>query len=123
MNSSDDVKRFMDACDQKETGFGKQSTLYIALIREEFDELMNAFFRGNLVDIADGCADLKWVIEGLEHTLQIPQQDVWNEVARSNLAKIDDETGKVLKREDGKVLKPEGWTPPDIKSILNNNKE
>lgn len=123
MNSSDDVKRFMDACDQKETGFGKQSNLYMVLIREEFDELMNAFFRGNLVDIADGCADLKWVIEGLEHTLQIPQQDVWNEVARSNLAKIDDETGKVLKRVDGKVLKPEGWTPPDIKSILDNNKE
>jgi len=123
MNSSDDVKRFMDACDQKETGFGKQATLYIVLIREEFDELMNAFFRQNMVDIADGCADLKWVIEGLEHTLKIPQQDVWNEVARSNLAKIDDETGKVLKRNDGKVLKPEGWTPPDIKSILNNNKE
>ena len=123
MNSSDDVKRFMNACDQKETGFGKQSNLYMVLIREEFDELMNAFFRGNLVDIADGCADLKWVIEGLEHTLQIPQQDVWNEVARSNLAKIDDETGKVLKRVDGKVLKPEGWTPPDIKSILDNNKE
>ena len=55
--------------------------------------------------------------------MQIPQQDVWNEVARSNLAKIDDETGKVLKRVDGKVLKPEGWTPPDIKSILDNNKE
>lgn len=123
MNSSDDVKRFMDACDQKETGFGKQSNLYMVLIREEFDELMNAFFRGNLVDIADGCADLKWVIEGLEHTLQIPQQDVWNEVARSNLAKIDDETGKVLKRADGKVLKPEGWTPPDIKSILDKIKE
>ena len=123
MNSSDDVKRFMDACDQKETGFGKQATLYIALIREEFDELVNAFFRQNMVDIADGCADLKWVIEGLEHTLKIPQQDVWNEVARSNLAKIDDETGKVLKRNDGKVLKPEGWISPDIKSILNNNKE
>ena len=76
-----------------------------------------------MVDIADGCADLKWVIEGLERTLKIPQQDVWNEVARSNLAKIDGETGKVLKRNDGKVLKPEGWTPPDIKSILNNNKE
>ena len=124
MNSSDDVKRFMDACDQTETGFGNQSNLYRTLIREEFDELMNAYFRRDMVDIADGCADLKWVIEGLEHTLKIPQQDVWNEVARSNLTKIDQETGKVLKREDGKVLKPEGWTAPDIKSILNNkNKE
>ena len=70
------------------------------------------------MEIADACADLKWVIEGLEHTLNIPQQEVWDEVARSNLKKIDPITGKVLKREDGKVMKPEGWTPPDIKSIF-----
>jgi predicted HAD superfamily Cof-like phosphohydrolase len=38
----------------------------------------------------------------------------WNEVMRTNFAKIDPETGKVRKREDGKVLKPEGWTPPDL---------
>jgi predicted HAD superfamily Cof-like phosphohydrolase len=42
----------------------------------------------------------------------------WNEVARSNLAKIDTQTGKVKKREDGKVLKPEGWTPPDLKQFV-----
>ena len=117
MNSRDDVKKFMDACDQKETGFGKQSELYFTLIREEFNELTKAFFEKDMVEIADGCADLKWVIEGLEHTLNIPQQEVWDEVARSNLSKIS-ENGKVLKRKDGKVMKPEGWTPPDIKSIL-----
>ena len=70
-----------------------------------------------MVEIADGCADLKWVIEGLEHSLNLPQQEVWDEVARSNLSKIS-EDGKVKKRKDGKVLKPEGWTPPDIKTIL-----
>jgi predicted HAD superfamily Cof-like phosphohydrolase len=123
MNSYDDVKKFMVACEQTETGFKKQAELYFRLIREEFDELVKGYFEKDLVQIADGCADLKWVIEGLEHTLQLPQQEIWNEVARSNLAKIDQETGKVLKRNDGKVLKPEGWTPPDIKSILENNKE
>jgi hypothetical protein len=30
------------------------------------------------------------------------------------LAKIDKETGKVRKREDGKVLKPLGWVPPEL---------
>jgi predicted HAD superfamily Cof-like phosphohydrolase len=118
MNSHNDVKIFMDACDQKETGFNKQADLYFRLIREEFDELVKAYFEKDMVEIADGCADLKWVIEGLEHTLQLPQQEIWNEVARSNLAKIDQETGKVLKRNDGKVLKPEGWTPPNIKAII-----
>jgi len=93
MDTKNDVRVFMDACDQKETDYGKQA------------------------ELADACADLKWVIEGLEHTLQIPQQEVWDEVARSNLSKISS-TGKVIKREDGKVLKPEGWTPPNIKAII-----
>jgi hypothetical protein len=38
----------------------------------------------------------------------------WKEVMRTNFAKIDHETGKVRKREDGKVLKPVGWTPPNL---------
>ena len=117
MDSNNDVKVFMDACDQTETGFGNQSDLYFRLIREEFDELIRAYFGKNMVEIADGCADLKWVIEGLEYTLKLPQQEVWDEVSRSNLSKISS-TGKVLKRDDGKVLKPNGWTPTDIKKIL-----
>jgi predicted HAD superfamily Cof-like phosphohydrolase len=43
----------------------------------------------------------------------------WEEVARSNLAKIDKVTGKVIKREDGKIMKPEGWRPPDLGSYAN----
>lgn len=117
MNSHDDVKVFMEACDQLETGFGPQSKLYLKLIAEEYTELLDAFSKQDIVEIADACADLKWVIEGLEHTLNIPQQAVWDEVARSNLQKIGND-GKVLKREDGKVQKPEGWTPPDIASIF-----
>ena len=107
MDSYDDVKIFMEASDQLETGFGDQSELYMELITEEFKELVDAYIEKDIVEIADACSDLKWVIEGLEHTLKIPQQEVWDEVARSNLAKIS-ENGKVLKREDGKVLKPEG---------------
>lgn len=117
MNSREDVKTFMDACDQKSTDYGPQANLYMRLIMEEYKELVFAFGNRDMVEIADACADLKWVIEGLEHTLNLPQQEIWDEVARSNLAKISP-NGKVLKREDGKVLKPDGWTPPDIKSIL-----
>jgi predicted HAD superfamily Cof-like phosphohydrolase len=42
----------------------------------------------------------------------------WAEVARSNLAKIDSATGKVIKRPDGKVLKPDGWTAPNLASFI-----
>ena len=121
MNSRDDVKKFMTACDQTQTGFTNQSSLYYQLIVEEFWELKDAFTKKDLVEIADACADLKWVIEGLEHSLNIPQQEVWDEVSRSNLSKISS-NGKVVKREDGKVLKPDTYSPPDIKTILDNYK-
>ena len=120
MNSLNDVKEFMIACDQNDTGFGSQSSLYFKLIVEEFWELKKAFEEKDLVEIADACADLKWVLEGLEHTLNIPPQEVWNEVARSNLSKISS-NGKVVKRPDGKVMKPDNWSPPDIKTILEKN--
>jgi predicted HAD superfamily Cof-like phosphohydrolase len=118
MDSRNDVKVFMEACDQNQVGINtSQANLYLNLIQEEYHELQAAYLANDIVEIADALADLKWVIEGLEHTLELPQQDVWNEVARSNLSKISS-IGKVLKREDGKVLKPDTYSPPDIKSIL-----
>lgn len=117
MNSRDDVLKFMVACNQIDFGKKEQSDLYIKLIKEEFNELIAAYEAGDVVEVADGCADLKWVIEGLEHSMKLPQQGIWDEVARSNLAKISP-SGKVEKRPDGKVMKPEGWTPPDVKKVL-----
>ena len=116
MDSRNDVEKFMVACGQTENST-EQKDLYMKLIREEFNELKAAYAQNNIVEIADACADLKWVIEGLELTMQFPQQAVWDEVARSNHAKISP-SGKVEKRQDGKVMKPEGWTPPNIKKIL-----
>jgi predicted HAD superfamily Cof-like phosphohydrolase len=52
------------------------------------------------------------------HSFGADAEGGWKEVMRTNFAKIDHETGKVRKREDGKVLKPVGWTPPDLKPYL-----
>ena len=126
MNTRDDVKNFMIACDQPlrekpslDSGNDFQAKLYMNLIAEEYKELSLAWVDQDLVEIADACADLIWVIQGLNHTLGIPQQKVWDEVARSNMSKIS-ENGKVLKRADGKVQKPESYSPPNIQSIINN---
>jgi predicted HAD superfamily Cof-like phosphohydrolase len=86
------------------------------LIKEEFEELLYAWNEEDIVEVADACADLKWVIEGMEHTLGINQQAVWDEVARSNMSKMVG--GKLIKREDGKVLKPATFVKPDIKKAL-----
>lgn len=49
------------------------------------------------------------------HWLFLP---AFYEVARSNMAKVDRATGKVIKREDGKIMKPDGWTPPNLEAFV-----
>jgi predicted HAD superfamily Cof-like phosphohydrolase len=45
-------------------------------------------------------------------------EGAWKEVMNTNFAKIDKETGKVRKREDGKVLKPLGWKAPQLAQFV-----
>lgn len=120
MNTYTDVEKFMRAGEQKVNytiaPFDQQALLYYDLVKEEFYELTVAVKNFDIVETADACADLIWVIEGLCHTLGIPLQQVWDEVARSNFSKTVD--GKLTKREDGKVLKPDTYSPPDVKKII-----
>jgi predicted HAD superfamily Cof-like phosphohydrolase len=105
----------MNACDQSTGTLNKdQYQLYCNLIREEFDELCES---DNIVDDLDALIDILVVTIGAIHSLGANGEAAWNEVMRTNFAKIDPATGKVRKREDGKVLKPEGWLPPNLKSF------
>jgi predicted HAD superfamily Cof-like phosphohydrolase len=107
-----DQSKFMQACDQTVGTLNKdQYQLYCNLIREEFDELCES---DNIVDDLDALIDILVVTIGAIHSLGANGEAAWQEVMRTNFAKIDPATGKVRKREDGKVLKPEGWTPPDL---------
>jgi predicted HAD superfamily Cof-like phosphohydrolase len=56
--------------------------------------------------------DILVVTIGAIHSAGFDAEGAWKEVMSTNFAKIDRETGKVRKREDGKVLKPTGWHPP-----------
>ena len=67
----------------------------------------------NTVEVADALADIDYVVQGAALTFGIPHDAVFDEVHRSNMAKVG---GPV--RADGKKLKPEGWTPPDIAGVL-----
>jgi predicted HAD superfamily Cof-like phosphohydrolase len=107
-----DVVKFIEACEQAKTQGNVE--LYQKLIREEFDEFIRDYFAGDKIGQLDGCMDLIWVTLGYCYMQGFDVDGAWAEVARSNLSKIDPVTGKVLKRNDGKVLKPDGWTPPDL---------
>ncbi len=116
VNPFSDQRRFMDACDQTTGGEinKKQYDLYRTLIAEEVGELEEAVATDDNVEQLDALIDILVVTIGAIHSMGADAEGAWNEVLRSNLAKIDSSTGKVIKREDGKVLKPQGWKPPNL---------
>jgi predicted HAD superfamily Cof-like phosphohydrolase len=111
-----DVVKFIEACDQEKSL--SNSSLYRNLIAEEFNEFIQANNKNDEIEKLDACMDMIWVILGFCYMKGYDVAGAWNEVARSNLAKIDPVTGKVNKRADGKVLKPEGWTPPQLEQFV-----
>lgn len=131
-----DVETFMRASAQRvpneiQLKLNPQSLLYWKLCEEEYEELTKAFdilrarsledteaIALELAEVADGVADLIWVAIGLLLSMGIPVHAIWDEVAKSNLLKINPQTGLVEKREDGKVMKPAGWKPPQIAAFI-----
>ena len=110
-----DQEKFMKACDQTVGELNRdQYKLYLDLMDEEWRELKSALLLENRVEQLDALLDFIVVTIGAVHSGGFDSEGAWKEVMRTNLAKIDRDTGKVRKREDGKVLKPVGWTPPNL---------
>ena len=114
-----DQEKFMKACDQSVGEFNQnQFQLYGNLIAEEVTEFGVAVSNNNSLETLDALVDILVVTIGAIHSMGADAEGAWKEVMRTNFAKIDKETGKVRKREDGKVLKPTGWEPPNLEPFL-----
>ena len=111
-----DVQLFISACDQKRSE--ENAILYYNLISEEYDEFALAVINKDEPEQLDACMDMIWVILGYCHMKGYNVAGAWDEVVRTNMAKVDPLTGKVKRREDGKILKPEGWKPPDMTKYI-----
>lgn len=117
-----DQEKFMKACDQSVEAYNEsQYEMYLGLIVEETQELSTAIQAQDKKEQLDALIDILVVTIGAIHSMGADAEGAWKEVMKTNFAKIDKETGKVRKREDGKVLKPVGWVPPNIEPFLKKN--
>jgi predicted HAD superfamily Cof-like phosphohydrolase len=113
MNPFNDQAKFMRACGQKVGDWdADQFDLYLRLIREEATELLDAVAQNDKVEMFDAILDLIVVCIGAGHSAGFPMSAGWEAVMQSNMAKVDPETGKVKRRADLKILKPDGWKSP-----------
>lgn len=90
------------------------------MLAEECTEYCVAEFNGDLVGAVDGLLDIIVIAWGtlLAYVGEDKAKAAAAEVVRSNLSKVDGTLGPIVRREDGKILKPEGWQPPDIAGAL-----
>lgn len=104
--------------DSPDIGSEELIELRIKLLKEEVEEYAEAARAGDLVEVLDALADIGYILAGtiLNHGMQNIYDDAFDEVHRSNMAKLVD--GKVLRREDGKVMKPQGWTAPQLAQFV-----
>ena len=118
-NPFNDIDRFQTACDQEPSE--ANYAMYLDLIQEEMRELVDAVGDDDRVEQLDALVDILVVTMGAIRAAGWDGEGAWQEVMRTNFAKIDPETGKVRKREDGKVLKPEGWKAPELAQFIGDN--
>jgi predicted HAD superfamily Cof-like phosphohydrolase len=122
MSNFELVREFMQTFEQKvntkpSLEDHKTRMLRLNLILEEYKELEDAVVEQDLVSIADALTDLLYVVYGSGHAFGIDLDACFTEVHRSNMSKLD-ANGQVIRREDGKVMKSELYSPPDLKPIL-----
>ena len=116
-----DQARFMRACGQTVNQHNSaQFMMYYTLIKEEMGELIAAYNTDDRVEQLDALIDILVVTIGALHSMGCYPEDAWNEVMRTNFAKVDPVTGQVTRREDGKILKPEGWQPPRLERYIHD---
>ena len=110
-----DQEKFMRACDQSVDSFNAgQFNMYLNLIEEEASELSEAIKNHDQLETLDALTDILVVTIGAMHSMGADAEGAWKEVMATNFNKIDRQSGKVRKREDGKVLKPVGWVAPNL---------
>jgi predicted HAD superfamily Cof-like phosphohydrolase len=92
---------------------GRTRGLRLQLMQEEFNELKEALATEDLSSIAKEMADLLYVVYGTAVSYGIDMDPVFREVHRSNMSKVGGH-----KREDGKWVKPDTYSPARIEPIL-----
>jgi predicted HAD superfamily Cof-like phosphohydrolase len=93
--------------------------LRIELLQEELYELAVALGGEDTVKTLDALTDLQYVLDGAYLSLGFHKMkdEAFSIVHQSNMDKLGPD-GKPILREDGKILKPPGWTPPRLEEIV-----
>ena len=122
MTNFQKVKTFMEKFGQEVktkpyVSSKKINELRFLLIKEELQELKQAFDSSDLLEVADALTDILYVTYGAGHAFGIDLDSCFNEVQNSNMSKLGLD-GKPIYNEAGKVMKGPKYFKPDLSKFL-----
>lgn len=126
LSNFEKVKEFHEKFElDKNKSFNELLLLRLGLVTEEFlevhDELYYSIRDSRAKDfrekLSKELSDLLYVVYGTAVTFGLPIDEVFDEVHKSNLSKLDKD-GKPIYREDGKVLKGPNYKEPDLEQFF-----
>ena len=120
----DMVSHFMIACDQEVKNNASNvedrvASLRYNLMSEENREYLVACLQDNKIEILDALIDMSYILFGTIASHGMTEEFIkgFTLVHENNMTKVQSD-GKVLKNPEGKILKPEGYKPVDLSSLI-----
>ena len=122
MSNFESVRKFMETFGQEikkkpEFPSKKITLLRYDLIKEELDELKEAFEKRDIKEVADALTDILYVTYGAGHAFGIDLDKCFKEVQDSNMSKLGLD-GKPIYNEKGKVMKGPNYFKPDLNKFV-----
>jgi len=120
-NELNKVKEFMTACGQEVNVVPTMPDEATRQLRHSIlvEEVMELQYAETNIDALDAITDILYVLLGTAHAYGLADklEVAFNEVHRSNMTKVMPD-GKVLRREDGKIIKPDAYEPPNLQKVF-----
>jgi len=125
----------MQACEQQispQPGLNDETHMWERLIWEEVNELdlaarkfHQSYSADHLAEVLHEAVDILYVTAGLLNNLGVGHlaMEAFRRIHEANMRKVDPTTGRVVRRADGKILKPEGWQPVKLLTLITNPQE
>lgn len=128
VSREDWVRQFMKAGDievfSKEDPDDDTCNMIFNCLAEEYNEFLEAaqdyrmdpFDADNRAQLCKEWADVQYTLSQAACFFEIPASVAFVRVAENNLTKVS-EDGTIRRREDGKILKPDGYESTDMRGL------
>ena len=94
-----------------------------SFLMEELAEYTQAITKKDAAGALDALVDIVYIALGTAWLFNLPFNKAWDAVQKANMSKIRTKSKSKKRGTSFDVVKPKGWTAPDIEQIIEEERE